>query len=82
MVNDNLDNFVLNEADKHMNEEIDFDDVIHAIGEKKPIEDINTSLGLYELLKLALGEKELKTLLKDACGMYEDEIMEYYEEIE
>ena len=34
MVNDNLDNLLLNEADKHMNEELDFNDVLHAIGEK------------------------------------------------
>ena len=81
MVNDNFDNFLLGEADKHMNEEMDFDDVIHAIGEKKPIADINASQGLYELLRLVLGEDELKTLLKDACSMYGDEINEYYEGI-
>ena len=76
------DNYLLNESDKHMNEEMDFDDVIHAIGEEKPIADINTSLGLYELLKLVLGEDELKNLMKDACSMYADEITEYQGEIE
>ena len=75
------DNYLLNEADNHLGEEMDFDDVIHSIGEKKPIADINTSQGLYDLLRLVLGEEELKTLLKDACSMYGEEINEYYEDI-
>jgi len=59
-----------------------FSDIIHSIGEMKPIEDINTSKGLYELLELVLGEKILKDVLKEVCEMYEDEITEYYEGME
>jgi len=54
-------------------------DIIHEIGERKPISDINTSQGLYELLKLILSEDKVKDLLLDVCYMYEEEIASYYE---
>jgi len=54
-------------------------DIIHEIGERKPISDINSSQGLYELLKLILSEDKVKEALKDVCDMYEEEITSYYE---